>query len=75
MVVDAGVDDAASAVPTPLPAIMTASPAAGRTIRFLMMLVPLAGPGQCPALLMTSRKATMGLSNNPGDSPETKSRK
>jgi hypothetical protein len=53
MVVDAGVDDAASAVPTPLAAIMTAaSPAAGRTIRFLMVLVPLAGPGQSPALLM-----------------------
>jgi hypothetical protein len=52
MILDAGVDDAASAVPTPLAASTTATPAAGRTIQFLMMLVPLAGPGQYPALVM-----------------------
>jgi hypothetical protein len=72
-----GADAEASAVPTPLAASATAaSPTAGRTIRFLTVLLPPCWPGSMPGSAdETSGEGRDGPVITPGNYPDAKSRK
>jgi hypothetical protein len=74
---DAGPDDEASAVPIPVAASVTAaSPTAGRTIRFLTVLLPPCWPGSMPGSAdETSGEGRDGPVTTPGNYPDAKSRK